>query len=325
MTKPIILITGSAGFIGSTLVGHALSRGYEVIGIDDMGPGSNPENIIKHKHYKFIEGTICNTASFEGFITDEEICRIEHLVHLAAESHVDRSLQNDGPFWQTQVFGTHMLMTWATGLPSLQTFINQITDEVYGERTPASPAAPGASFNPRPPYACSKAAQYFVGRSFYNLHDLPVMSTFPVNNFGVNQAPEKLIPRTVKLLCEGYRAAMMESFHYKRDWLHVDDMCEALLLLCEEGTAGEDYNIGVFNHLTLIDIVRLCIHAVYGLDLRGDMNAFEDYIEVIPDRKTHDMCYAVVDHKMQKLGWVPTKSNPQNIIEVAKQLKVRFT
>lgn len=285
-----LLITGSAGFIGSNLCHYFQSKGREFIHLDGLLQGSEFKNLGGIKS-SLILCNLLSESTIEGIFRDYKITEI---VHLAAESHVDRSVSGDLSFWQSNVIGTSNLMR-AAYKAGINKFINQISDEFYGEiPIGTSPAVEGQVPNSTSPYACSKTAQYYVGRAFHKTHGLPVVSTFPVNCFGPGQALEKLIPKFITNLLADRKVPLMKSSHFQRDWLPVIDMCRALELLLDEGVPGEDYNIGANNHLSNMELTKKLLHL---------MDKPESLIEIVPDRKAHDCRYAVDWSKIRQLGF----------------------
>lgn len=294
----MIIVTGCAGFIGSNLCIRLVEQGYQVHGIDGLSIGSNLNNLNSllslDKEFYFSKVDIRDEErlykSLDIFNSNDCI------IHLAAETHVDRSITKDKSFWETNVVGTSNIMRWA--VKNHVRVINQITDEVYGER-PDIPAQEGDLFYPTSPYPCSKMGQYYVGKSYWQTYNLPVISTFPVNCFGPRQAPEKIIPKFITHLLRGEKVPLMASTHFERDWLPVVNMCDALITLIERGQPGEDYNIGAFNHHTNIELtsklLKLC-------------NRDDSFIEIVPDRAAHDSRYAVTNDKIRALGWTLTES-----------------
>ena len=289
----MILITGSAGFIGSNLC-HHLHTQEEILGIDKLGPESNRSwtwDIEKGK----------NCMIFEKLdLTDQESVAnlfkrypIKKIVHLAAESHVDRSIKDSAGFWKSNVIGTHNLMHQALE-HEVDLVINQITDEAYGEK-PIGEAFEGDAFKPTSPYACSKVAQYWVGRSYHTTYSLPVVSTFPVNCYGPRQYHEKLIPKFINKLLNDKPVPLMKSTHFQRDWLPINDMCTGHEVLLEKGVPGDDYNVGANSHRTneqlTIELLRLC------------GRSWNTHVQIVPDRSAHDCRYAVNCEKLKSLGW----------------------
>jgi len=292
-----VLVTGSAGFIGSNLCHHLVSEGHSVVGIDAYKIGSDKNNTSDlRESEKLAEYTLDLSTITSDVIQDMlEKHEIDNVVHLAAESHVDRSIEGNRAFWETQVLGTQTLFEAIHRHGKVSRIVNQITDEVYGEVSKGTdPPKEGSLFNPNPFYAASKAAQYYVGKSYWKTYGLPVMSTFPVNNYGPRQYAEKLIPKFVTMLIAGKKVPLMKSTHFERDWLPVIDMAKALTLLLEKGQPGEDYNIGADNHCSNLELT----HKILALLGKG-----EDSIEIIEDRLTHDSRYAVDYSKISNLGW----------------------
>jgi len=282
------LVTGCAGFIGSNLCRYLLLVGEQVTGIDALKTGSNPRN-LDGLDMKWDNRDVRRISDLVPIFKYKNIT---HVIHLAAQTHVDRSIDNSFTFWDTNVMGTRTLLDIAKGY-EVQVFINQITDEVYGAK-PIDEAHEGDVLRPTSPYPCSKAAQYYVGRSYYETWDMPVISTFPVNCYGPRQSPEKLIPKFVTKLLAGEKVPLMKSTYFQRDWLPVIDLCRALYIISKNGVAGEDYNIGADNHHTNIDLTYKL------LDLCG---RDKSYIELVPDRAVHDSRYAVSSDRIHALGW----------------------
>lgn len=286
-----VLITGAAGFIGSNL-SHLLlnNTSYRVIGLDAMLEGSSRKNLpplsdrFAFHHYD-LRGNLFRELS-------NIYHEIDYVVHLAAESHVDRSFSQSENFWGTQVQGTRNLCEFAVDMGH-PIFLNQITDEVYPSLFPVSETFP---FSPTSPYACSKAAQYYVGRSFLHTWNLPVISSFPCNTFGPRQFPEKLVPKFLTLLRDGEKVPLMKSSHFSREWLSVMDHCKALLFLMNNGVPGESYNVGPGHRMTNKQMTEELL-LLTGRD--------ESYIRTVPDRIVHDESYSIDCSKLKKLGWHP--------------------
>jgi dTDP-glucose 4,6-dehydratase len=266
----------------------------DVIGIDrTLGHASawTPLSGLRHgpQRMVFQQLDLTDRGAVSGLFQEYPIRQV---VHLAAETHVDRSIVNPDPFWRSNVLGTNNLLQAAHDF-GVDRVINQITDEAYGE-VPEGEAFEGDQFHPTSPYPCSKVAQYWVGRSFHTTYGLPVISTFPVNNYGPRQHMEKLIPKFIGLLLRGEKVPLMKSTHFQRDWLPVADMCSALCLLLEKGVPGEDYNVGADRHKTNEAITSTLLQAMgYGYDM----------VSIVPDRKAHDCRYAVNSDKLKALGW----------------------
>jgi len=287
-----ILVTGSAGFIGSNLVHYLQNNGYNFVHLDGLFAGSNLENLDGIK-IPLIEMDLADDKTTDKLYTLFLDKKITHIIHLAANSHVDRSISGDAEFWRSNVVGTANLLRTARRYGGISCIINQITDEFWGER-PEEAAKETDSPAPTSPYPCSKAGQYFVGKAYRTTYNLPIISTFPVNCYGPRQAEEKLIPKFTTNLLSGKKVPLMASTHFERDWLPVIDICKAFILLLEKGTPGEDYNIGADRHHTNMEITKKLIQ-LCGRD--------DSYIEIVPDRAAHDCRYAVDSTKIKDLGF----------------------
>ena len=290
-----ILVTGAAGFIASNLCHHLISLGEEVVGIDALKTGSCLDNIddIGSDKFCFHVVNLCNYEYLKGVFQGRTF---DQVYHLAAESHVDRSIAGDLPFWESNVIGTRNLLDCCREF-GVNRILNQITDEVYG------PKRKGVSFEsdvflPTSPYAASKAAQYYVGRSYHQTHNLPVVSTFPANTYGPRQYPEKLVPKFIGKLLAGDRVPLMASVHFQRDWLAVTDHIEALVHIMKHGVIGEGYNVPGTGCVTNETITRMLLEYTDRL--------WESSVDLIEDRKAHDCRYCVDGHKLATLGWQPT-------------------
>jgi dTDP-glucose 4,6-dehydratase len=274
------------------LAHHLTSIGKDFIGIDALFTGSNLDN-TEGLDFRFFKLDLACEEQVKHLF---KCFPIRQVVHLAAASHVDRSISGDAEFWRSNVVGTANLMRSCRDW-QVDKVVNQITDEFYGEvpRTQHD-ALEGEAPDPTSPYPCSKVAQYYVGRSFYTTYGVPVVSTFPVNNFGPRQHVEKLIPKFITNLLAGKKVPLMASSHFERDWLPVKDMCRALDLLLEEGVGGQDYNVGADNHHTNLEITEKLLTLT---------DRDESFIETVPDRAAHDSRYAVDSAKIKELGYKP--------------------
>jgi dTDP-glucose 4,6-dehydratase len=311
-----VLVTGAAGFIGSNLSHYLIKEGYRVTALDAFKTGSSLDNIWDLNQNSAFSIYNRDLVQEGDLVEIFEKHNIDTVIHLAAESHVDRSIESNLPFWETQVIGTQRLLEAAQQYGKIQCVINQITDEAYGE-VPEDSAPPkeGAKFEPNPFYAASKVAQYYVGQSFWKTYKLPVISTFPVNNYGPRQWPEKLIPKFVTLLLEGKKVPLMKSTHFQRDWLPVIDMAIALETIMLKGTPGESYNVGADNHCTNIQLT----HKLLKL-----LDKDESSIEIVPDRATHDCRYAVDYSKLENLGWTVTQDFDEYLEYTVEWYKDKF-
>lgn len=308
-----ILITGAAGFIGSNLCHYLLQRtNYQVVGIDALLTGSNLNNLPKSDRFFFYR---CDLRD-KFFMALLEEQPVDIVFHLAAQSHVDRSFNEAENFWSTQVQGTYNICQFAVE-KQVEVFVNQISDEVYGPSV-YKRAEYEYPFAPTSPYACSKAAQYYVGQSFRKTHHLPIVSTFPCNVFGPRQYKEKIVPKFINLLLGGHKVPLMKSVNFSREWMYVEDHCATLWFLAKNGKIGKDYNVGPGYRIANMELTRL---------LLGFTGRDESFIEIVPDRQIHDCSYAIDCEQLTMLGWQPDNSwetfhkNLQKTVEWHKEQK----
>lgn len=290
----LILVTGAAGFIGSNLCHALIAQGDYVVGLDAMKVGSSYHNLgelLDCEFFDLVEGDLASETQVSSCLRD---MRFDVIYHLAAESHVDRSIVSDAHFWESNVIGTANLLRWAHKRGAKK-IVNQITDEVYGPKEKGE-SFEGDPLRPTSPYAASKAAQYMVGRSYIETYGAPIIHTFPANTYGPRQYPEKLIPKFVSNLLNGGTVPLMKSSHFQRDWLAVDDHVRALVIAAQQGVPGQDYNIPGTGTVSNLEITQRLL----GLTGRD-----ESAIQEVPDRKAHDCRYCVNGDKMIQLGWRP--------------------
>ena len=301
----MILVTGGAGFIGSNFVRFVLTNrpGYRVTNLDCLSYSGNPDNLRdleRDPRYTFVHGNICDRALMEKLIAE-----VDAVVHMAAESHVDRSIIDAGPFVQSNVVGTQtMLDALRTVDPKNQKrFVHVSTDEVYGQLPLDKPELLFTEHTPihaSSPYSASKAASDLLVGAWQHTFGINACITRCSNNHGPYQFPEKVIPLFVTNLIEGKKVPLYGSGNNVRDWLHVDDHCEAVLTVMEKGKAGEVYNIGGNNERTNLQLT----HAILALMGKG-----HDFIQPVKDRLGHDLRYAIDATKIKRqLGWQPTRS-----------------
>ncbi len=294
MNSKRILITGGAGFIGSTFVKLLLRTGdYGQIRILDAltyaGDMDNLAGALDDPRVTFIHGDIANPEAAK-----KAMLGCNDVVHFAAETHVDRSLTAADPFLRTNIMGTYVLLETAREMGA-DKFVHISTDEVYGPMISES-AKEDYPFNPSSPYSASKVGAEALVNSYRVSFGLNTMIVRPANNYGPHQFPEKLIPFFVKRAVEGKTLPVYGEGLQQRDWLHVDDNCRAIHLVLREGKSGDVFNIGADNHHKNIDITRRIIEI---LDLP------EDRIEHVEDRLGHDFRYAVDSTRLRNLGWQP--------------------
>ena len=304
-----ILITGGAGFIGSHLVKHFVRKykNYNIINVDKLTYASNVNflnEISNFKNYKFIQADICDLEKIETIFKKYNISDI---IHLAAESHVDNSIENALEFANTNILGTINLLelsrkNWANNKNNL--FYHISTDEVFGSLNEHGIFNENSKYDPHSPYSASKAsADHFV-RAFYDTHKLPVIISNCSNNYGPNQHNEKLIPTVINSLINKSKIPVYGNGLNIRDWLYVEDHVEAIDMIFHNGTVGETYCIGGENEIKNIDLIKLIIKEFD--DIQQTKNSSIDLISYVDDRLGHDYRYAIDISKIRnELGWEP--------------------
>ena len=305
-----ILVTGGLGFIGSNFIRYMTKEHPDctITNLDAMtyaGNTANLTDIEKNPRYSFVHGDICDRHTVESVFSQHSI---DTVVHFAAESHVDRSIQDSSAFVKTNVLGTQVLLDAAL-LHHCTRFIHISTDEVYGSTATGS-FKETDPLNPSSPYSASKAASDLLARAFYITHDLPVIVTRCTNNFGPYQFPEKLIPFFVTNLLLGKNVPVYGTGKNVRDWIYVLDHCRAIDCILFQGTAGEIYNIGSDNEKTNIEIT----HQILKI-LKKDASS----IEFVKDRSGHDWRYSLDFSKLRAIGW-----RPQTAFETALEETVEW-
>lgn len=291
-----LLVTGGLGFIGSNFIRQMLEGHPEhsIVNLDKVTYAGNPENlkdIAGDPRYTFIRGDICD-PDLVGSVFREH--QIDAVVHFAAESHVDRSIEDASVFVRTNVLGTHVLLEEALN-HGVERFVHVSTDEVYGSIRSGS-FREIDNLNPSSPYSASKAASDLLARSYYITHDLPVIVTRCTNNFGPYQYPEKLIPLFVTNLLDGKKVPVYGTGKNVRDWIYVLDHNRAIDFVLRHGEPGEIYNIGGDNEKSNLEITEGILR-VLGKD--------ESMIEYVRDRPGHDWRYSLDSSKLRSMGWKP--------------------
>lgn len=291
-----LLITGGAGFIGSHFVRHIL-RQYpdaQVTNLDKLTYAGNLENladVASAPNYRFVKGDIADRE-----LVDQLASETDAIVNFAAETHVDRSIEDSTPFLTTNVLGTHALIE-ASLKHKHQRFVQISTDEVYGDIEEGF-FTESSHLKPSSPYAASKAAADLLVLSYVRTFGLPAVISRCSNNYGPNQFPEKILPFFIQRLLTGQTVPLYGDGSNIRDWLHVTDHCRAIDLILHRGQIGEVYNIGSNNEHTNLEITQRLLSL---------LNLPEDRIEFVRDRLGHDVRYAIDAHKITKeLGWEPT-------------------
>jgi dTDP-glucose 4,6-dehydratase len=292
-----ILVTGGSGFIGSNFVRHLLAAhpGDSVVNLDKLTYAGNPENlrdVESDPRYRFVKGDICDATLVQGLLPG-----MDAVVHMAAETHVDRANLGADDFLRTNVTGTYTLLEAARQL-KVRRFILVSTDEVYGSIAVGA-ARESDPLNPSNPYSASKAAGDLLARAYWLTHRLPVLITRSSNNFGPYQYPEKVIPLFVTNALEDRPLPLYGDGRNVRDWLYVLDNCAAIDLVLRKGQEGEIYNIGGGNEVENVALTR---------EILGLLGKPETFITPVADRPGHDRRYALDSSKVRALGWRPAHS-----------------
>jgi dTDP-glucose 4,6-dehydratase len=318
MTISKVLVTGGAGFIGSALIRHMLLNDlFEVVNIDKLTYAANLESlraVDSFPNYWFERGDICDPARVNLILSKYQP---DAIIHLAAESHVDRSIDGPAEFVNTNIVGTYTMLEaalayWRTLVGQRQAefrFHHVSTDEVYGSARAGDYFTESHSYRPNSPYAASKAASDHLVRSWNRTYDLPVIITNCSNNYGPFQFPEKLIPLMILSAIDGKRLPVYGDGENIRDWLFVDDHCRALILAMIHGVPGQVYNVGGHNEISNIDVVNTICDLLDELRPRPDQVSYREQISFVEDRPGHDRRYAIDCSKIQEdLGWAPEET-----------------
>lgn len=306
-----VIVTGGAGFIGSAVVRLAIARGHEIVNLDALTYAAcldNVASVSKSPLYSFEEADIRDRAALDRIFAAHEP---DAVMHLAAESHVDRSIDGPGTFIDTNVTGTYTLLEAARaywtlrGKPASFRFHHVSTDEVYGSLGPTGRFTEETPYAPNSPYSASKAASDHLVRAWHETYGLPTVMTNCSNNYGPYHFPEKLIPVTILNALHGRQIPVYGQGLNVRDWLFVEDHAQALLTVVERGTAGRTYNIGGDAEARNIDLVRTICTI---LDRKRPGGAPHDrLIAFVDDRPGHDLRYAIDATRIrEELGWRPT-------------------
>jgi dTDP-glucose 4,6-dehydratase len=314
----MLLVTGGAGFIGSNFVLSTLAAtGEPIVNLDKLTYAGNPQNLAAlsgDAGHIFVKGDICDRALLRRLLAQH---RPRAILHFAAESHVDRSLEGPAEFIQTNLVGTFSLLEeareWWSALGAADKqrfrFVQVSTDEVYGSLDAAAPAfTEQHPFRPNSPYAASKAGADHLVRAYSHSYGLPVLTTNCSNNYGPRQFPEKLIPLVITQALAGKPLPVYGDGLNVRDWLYVLDHCEAIRLVLEEGRPGETYNIGGATEKTNLEVVRALCALLDEARPRAS-GRYADLIAMVKDRPGHDRRYAIdVSRIGRELGWRPKES-----------------
>lgn len=306
-----ILVTGGAGFIGSAVVRRAVAQGHSVVNVDCLTYAACLENVASvagSPLYAFEQANICDAPAMARIFATH---RPDAVMHLAAESHVDRSIDGPGAFIETNVKGTFVMLEaarahWqAMGRPEGFRFHHISTDEVFGSLGPEGKFTEDTPYDPRSPYSASKAASDHLVRAWHETYGLPVILTNCSNNYGPFHFPEKLIPVVILNALHGRPIPVYGQGLNVRDWLYVEDHADALLVALQKGRVGRSYNIGGENEAKNIDLVRT-ICALLD-EARPGNHPYADQITFVADRPGHDARYAIDPSRIrEELGWRPS-------------------
>ena len=312
-----ILVCGGAGFIGSAFIRNYLNNNPDskIINLDVLTIGSNLENlkdIENNPNYKFIKDDIRNESVIDGLVKDADV-----VVNFAAESHVDRSIDGPSDFIRTNISGTYTLLQKSLCYYQSLTkedqksfrFHHVSTDEVFGSLNEDDFFTEETPYDPSSPYSASKAASDHLVRAWHRTYGLPIIISNCSNNYGPFQFPEKLIPLMVLNCLQEKPLPVYGTGENIRDWLFVDDHCDAIHKIIEKGEIGETYNVGGNNEIKNINIVKTICNLLDNIRPSENLKSYQELITFVKDRPGHDFRYAIDSSKLQnKLGWSPKET-----------------
>jgi dTDP-glucose 4,6-dehydratase len=321
-------VTGGAGFIGGNFILHLMKTNQaKVINYDKLTYAGNLDTLVsvdKNPHYTFEQGDICDKNRLKNLFEKHEI---DAIVHFAAESHVDRSIEAPGDFIQTNIVGTYELLEIARWYwQELSTtrrgnfrFLHVSTDEVYGSLGETNLFTEETAYAPNSPYAASKASSDHLVRAYHKTFNLPVLTTNCSNNYGPYQFPEKLLPLMITKALAGKPLPVYGDGKQIRDWLYVEDHCRAILEVLEKGTIGQVYNIGGHNEKTNLDVIQTLCHILDEMVPDSPHRPHENLISFVEDRPGHDRRYAIDASKIHnQLGWKPQESFETGLLKTVR-------
>ena len=320
-----MLVTGGCGFIGSNFIRYILNvdSSIKIINLDKLTYAGNRLNLsgLSKNRHKLIIGDVCDSNLIDQLFLKY---KFDVVVHFAAESHVDRSIDGPMNFIQTNVIGTLVMLESARKfIQDLKIknfrFIHISTDEVYGSLSETGKFTESTSYDPSSPYSASKASSDHIVRAWNRTYGLPILITNCSNNYGPYQFPEKLIPLTIINCLKNKALPIYGKGENIRDWLFVEDHCDAIYNVLKDGEVGETYNIGGNNEIKNLDIVLIICKLMDEIKPREDKKPFSDLIQYVEDRPGHDFRYAIDANKIKsKLGWTPSESFQSGIKKTIK-------
>ena len=310
-----ILITGGAGFIGSHVVRRFVTKypNYQIFNLDALTYAGNLENIAdieQFPNYTFVKGDINDKAFIRDLFVKEQF---DGVMHLAAESHVDRSISGPDAFIETNINGTSNLLgaaleIWKGNFEGKR-FHHISTDEVFGSLGPEGKFSETTPYDPRSPYSASKASSDHIVRAYYHTYGMPVVVTNCSNNYGPYHFPEKLIPLVIHNALAGKPLPIYGDGMQVRDWLYVEDHCKAIMRVLDAGRLGETYNVGGWNEKPNIEVVSTLCALLDELQPRADGQSYASQMTFVKDRPGHDRRYAIDARKLEReLGWRPKET-----------------
>jgi dTDP-glucose 4,6-dehydratase len=298
-----VVVTGGAGFIGSTFARLLIERGYERVRVfDKLTYAGNPANIDSldsHPSFSFVQGDICDAAA-----VDDAVAGFDAVVNFAAETHVDRSLMDPGEFIQTDVYGVFTLLE-AARRHNTRRFVHVSTDEVYGEVSSGSSSESDA-LAPRNPYSASKAGGEMMVRAYVSTYGVPAIISRGSNTYGPYQYPEKLIPLAVTNVLQGAPIPIYGDGRQIRDWIHARDHASGIEFLLRHGELGEAYNIGGGNERENLSVAKIIL---------SELDAPAEMLNHVTDRQGHDRRYSLDTSRLRALGWRPEVDFEQGLRE----------
>lgn len=299
-----LLITGGCGFIGSNFINYIFkNEKYNIINFDAMYYCANENNILEEiinsNNYKLIKGNLCDKNFLEYVIKEN---KITHVIHFAAQSHVQNSFEDSLQFTHDNILGTHTLLEVCRKYGKIERFIHVSTDEVYGESMLEEDEKHKTEHSvlcPSNPYAATKAGAELIAQAYYHSYKMPIIITRGNNVYGPNQYPEKLIPRFIKLLKENKKVTIQGDGSCVRAFLHAEDTARAFECILEKGQIGEIYNIGCDEKMeySVLEVAKILIKMIKNTEI------YDEWIEFIDDRPFNDKRYYISNQKVKNLGW----------------------